>query len=184
MHILGPIWDRGNVCACYTVFFTEVDYLRFASIRVLGAARPITIFVYLWYFRKCPAKVCFDFVDIYVTKLCGKVWNFAFRDGAVEESHFTQFALYYTCMWCFTDNSTNELADTSTRGPAIWFVSELSCQRIDCQRVGLSARCLLSHVIPCWKQLSKCCIFIQFATLYSNRLRNYWHCIQFFTFKH
>ena len=139
MHILGPIWDRGNVCACYTVFFTEVDYLRFASIRVLGAARPITIFVYLWYFRKCPAKVCFDLVDIYVTKFCGKVWNFAFRDGAVEESHFTQFALYYTCMWCFTDNSTNELADTSTRGPAIWFVSsclvsELTVSELVCQR--------------------------------------------------
>jgi len=25
-----------------------------------------------------------------------------------------------------------------------WFVSELSCQRVDCQRVGLSARCLWS----------------------------------------
>jgi len=25
---------------------------------------------------------------------------------------------------------------------ASWFVSELSCQRVDCQRVGLSARCL------------------------------------------
>ena len=26
-----------------------------------------------------------------------------------------------------------------------WFVSELSCQRVDCQRVGLSARCLSSE---------------------------------------
>jgi len=27
-----------------------------------------------------------------------------------------------------------------------WFVSELSCQRIDCQRVGLSASCLVSEL--------------------------------------
>ena len=31
---------------------------------------------------------------------------------------------------------------TVKRLSASWFVSELSCQRVDCQRVGLSARCL------------------------------------------
>ena len=35
---------------------------------------------------------------------------------------------------------------------ASWFVSDLSCQRVDCQRVGLSARCLSPEI---WADTAK-----------------------------